>query len=207
MEMDLNSIITKIKQEGVDEGQKQSDQIIEKAKKEAEEIITSAKKQKENILNNAGEEAEKLKNNAEEAVRQASRDVLLGLRQNIISLFDKVVKKEVSAALKKDVLEKMIIKLAENFDRIGRSDQIEVLLSEEEKKELDATLFEALKQEMKKGVTLKSSPNIEKGFLIGEKGETSYYDFTDEAIAEAMKAYLNQKITDMLSIGAKENDG
>lgn len=203
MEMDLNGIITKIKQEGVDEAQKQAETLIQNAKQKAEDIIKEGTLQKETILKNAETEAEKMKKNAEESIRQASRDVLLGLRQSIISLFDKVMKKEVASSMTTDVLKKMMLKLAENFNKTEEGNQIEVLLSEEEKKELENVLLEALKDEMKKGVTLKAASNIEKGFRIGEKGGTSYYDFTDEAIVEAMKSYLNQKVADLLSIGAK----
>ena len=203
MEMDLNGIITKIKQEGVDEGQKQMEELIQNAKQKAEDLIKEGAKQKETILKNAEMEAEKMRKNAEESIRQASRDVLLGLRQSIISLFDKVMKKEVAASLTKDVLQNMMLKLAENFNKTEKGNQIEVLLNEEEKKELDNVLMDALKNEMKKGITLKAASNIEKGFRIGEKGGTSYYDFTDEAIVEAMKAYLNQKVANMLSIGVK----
>jgi V/A-type H+-transporting ATPase subunit E len=203
MDMDINSIITKIKQEGVNEGQKQSEEIIRDAKQKAEEILNSARQQEEDILKKAEEEAAKLKRNAEDAIKQASRDVLLGLRQSVISLFDKVLKKEISSNMTSDVLKKMLVNLAENFDRTGEKNQIEILLSEEEKKALDNTLFAELKEEMKKGVTLKASANVETGFRIGEKNGTSYYDFTDEAIMEAMKIYLNQKVASMLSTGAE----
>jgi V/A-type H+-transporting ATPase subunit E len=100
------------------------------------------------------------------------------------------------------VLKEMIIEVSEKFKKEGLLD-IEILLSEKDKKDLESTLLGVLKKEIKKGVTIKTSPSIEHGFLIGEKGKSSYYDFTDDAIAEAFTTYLNPKIVEILTAGKK----
>ncbi|MFH1553231.1 MAG: V-type ATP synthase subunit E [Candidatus Omnitrophota bacterium] len=202
MEMDLKNIIEKIKEEGVFEADKKAAEIVEEASKKAKDIIQTALKEKEDIIKNAAKEAEKLTKNGEEAVRQASRDVLLSLREDIVALFDRLTKKDVAEQLSPDVLKDMIVRLVESVTEHKQFD-IEVLLSKKDKDVLDRVLFDALKQEAKKGVTLKVSPGIEHGFRIGEKGGTSYYDFTDEAIAEAFALYLNPKIAEVLTAGAK----
>jgi len=52
-----------------------------------------------------------------------------------------------------------------------------------------------------KGVTFKISPSVEKGFRIGEKDKNYYYDFTDDALVEALKTYLNPKLLKILDSG------
>jgi vacuolar-type H+-ATPase subunit E/Vma4 len=131
-------------------------------------------------------------------LRQASRDVLLGLRENIVALFDGIIKKEIARQMSPDVLKEVLVKLIESFAK-EKQFEVEVLLSEKDKKSMEKTLLSALKEDLKKGVTLKVSPSIEHGFRIGRKGEHSYYDFTDEAIAESFKTYLNPKVTELLS--------
>ena len=202
MEMDLKSIIDKIKTEGVSEAEQKAADITAEAKKKADGIIQEANKEKEKILKKAQADAENLKNNANEAIKQASRDVLLSLGEQIIALFDKVVKREVAREMPPAALKTMIIALAERFKKEGLLD-VEILLSEKDKKGLESTLLSALKKEMKKGVTIKTSSGIEHGFLIGERGKSSYYDFTDDAIAEAFTTYLNPKIVEILTAGKK----
>jgi len=97
----------------------------------------------------------------------------------------------------------MLNQLVENFKKDGEN-EIEILLNEKDKKELENIFLSKLKGEMKKGVELKVSPQIENGFRIGKKGDNSYYDFTDEAIAEVFKAFLNPKITEIMESGEQD---
>ena len=203
MAMDLKNIIERIKEEGVDEAQKKAGGIIDQAESKAQETIAEAEKKKKDIILKARAEAEKLKANSEEAMRQASRDVLLGLRENIVALFDKVIKRDVAEGLSKEVMEKMIIRLVEKFRESGET-EVEVLLSDKDKDLLEETLLNDLKKEMKKGVELKASSSMEHGFRIGEKDGNSYYDFTDEAIEEAFKSHLNKKLSEILTPGTKD---
>jgi V/A-type H+/Na+-transporting ATPase subunit E len=200
MEVDLKDIIEKIKLEGVDEARKQAREIVVSAEAEAKEIVAGGRKQSEALIAAAKAEAAKLKANSEEAMRQASRNVLLGLRQNIVALFDRVVKMKVAEALSPEVLKEMIVRLVEKFNESGKT-EVEVLLSEEDKNELEKTLFSALKNELAGGVTLKASAAMEHGFRIGEKNANAYYDFTDDAIEEAFKGYLNRRLSDILTPG------
>ncbi|RKY42144.1 MAG: V-type ATP synthase subunit E [Candidatus Makaraimicrobium thalassicum] len=197
MEMDLKNIIEKIKEEGVGEAEKRAADIISQAEERAKSIIEMAEREKEEIIRKAGEEDKRLRKNGEEAIKQAARDVILGLRGDIIALFDRIVKKEVTEQLSPKVLKDMIARLVENFNKDGDV-ELEVLLSKKDRTALEHILFAGLKSKMAKGVTLKASPNVEKGFRVGEKGKHSYYDFTDEAIAEAFKSFLGPKITEIL---------
>jgi len=199
MDMDLKHIIDKIKTEGVSEAEKQADEIVASAKTKAKNMIAEAEKEKQEIIKNAGEEAKKLKNNAEEAIKQASRDVLLGLKESIIAVLDKILKGDISGQLTPDILQQMILNMVKNLTA-DKAFDVEVLLNAKDKEKLDKLLVSAFKKETKKGVTLKVSPAVEHGFRIGEKGGTSYYDFTDEAIAEAFKAYLNPKVSAILDL-------
>lgn len=203
MEMELKGIIEKIKEEGVTEAEKKASQIVSEAEEKAKKTIQDAETQKQAIIGKAQDEVKKLKASSEEAMRQASRNVLLGLRESIIALFDKVIKQEVAENLSPSVIKEMITRLVEKFNESGETD-IEILLSKDEKKEIEEVLLKALKGEMEKGVTLKASAGLEHGFRIGVKGTNAYYDFTDEAIEEAFKIYLNKRLAEILTPSAKD---
>ncbi len=202
MAMELDSLIQKIKEEGVQEAKRRSEDIVSRAERDARAIIEDAQKTKEAIVQKGQREAANLKKNGEEALRQASRDVLLSLRQKITELFDRIIKSKVSEQLSPESLKKIIIKVIENF-RKEEGLGIEILLSEQDKKALEDVFLKALKDELRKGVTLKVSAGIERGFRVGEKGKNFYYDFTDEAIAEVFKVYLNPKIAEILDVSGK----
>lgn len=201
-EIKLDNLIQKIKEEGVQEAKKQSEDIISQAEEQARQILEDARIKRDSIIRVGRVDADNLKKNGQEALRQAARDVLLSLRERIIELFDSVVKNRVSQQLSPENLKDIIKKIIENFKK-GESPDIEILLSRQDKKELEGVFWKAFADELKKGVTLKTSPHIEKGFRIGEKNKNFYYDFTDEAIAQTFKLYLNPKIRDLL----KEKNG
>ncbi len=197
MKIELKNIIEKIKTEGVEEADRQAGKIVEDAEKRASQIIAGAESKAKNTLLDAKKETEKLKANGEEAVRQAARNVLLSLKEKIVELFDKIIKKETQKALTTDIIKEMLVKLVGDFAK-SKDLAVEVLLNEKDKEELEKSLFAALNQETKKGVSIKASPSIENGFRIGVKGEEIYYDFTDEAIAEAFGLFLNPRIANII---------
>jgi len=197
MEVEIKGIIEKIKKEGVFEAEKKAEEIISLAEQKAKSTIITAEKEKENILNKAKDEAKRIKETGCSAVKQAHRDLLLSLREEIVKLFDKVVKKDVSEQFSPDVLKKAVGIIMENFSA-GEKTDLELILPEEEKSALKQYFTTKLKSKMTKGVTIKTSHNIEKGFFVGQKGENSYYDFSDDAIAEAVSSFLNPKVVEML---------
>jgi V/A-type H+-transporting ATPase subunit E len=200
MEMELKDIINKIKKDGVEEAQQQAKEIVGNAKKEAENIIMSAQKQKESVLQQAQKKTDAYKHTTEEALKQSARDALLSLRARVMEFFERLTKDKIAESMDDEALKDIIAKAIEAFIKQGDMD-IEVLLSEKDKKALEKNLFSALKKEAKGHVTLKPSKDIEKGFRIGEKGKDSYLDFTDKAIADGFKRYLNPKLIETLDIG------
>jgi V/A-type H+-transporting ATPase subunit E len=197
MEMELNTLIEKIKHDGVLEAEKKSHEIMLNAEKKSEEIIHNAEKQRKNILQETENEINKLKKLADESINQSIRDALLLLRQKITGLCDTILKRQITETLSLEFLKEMISKLIENFKKEDMHN-IEILVGKKDKDRLEQMLLNSLGAEMKKGITFKISPSIETGFRIGEKDKNYYYDFTDEALTEALRMHINPKIIKIL---------
>ena len=197
MEVKLDSLIEKIKKDGVEEAKKASDEIIQKANKEAEKIINEAKHKAEKFLNDSKDEFEKLKNNTQSSLKQASRDLLLVLREQIMGVFDRIFKKQVSKSLTPDLIKQLIVKVVDNWI-VQKNDVVEVLVNEEDKKKLEDLMLSLLKQEAGNMIEINIGKNVDKGFRIGIKGQDVYYDLTDESILEAIKEFINPSIATML---------
>jgi len=203
MEMNLNSVIEKIQTDGVNKAEEQASVIIKEAEAKAADIVSSAKQQKDETIKKAEKLANEFKVNGEAAVRQAARDVIIALRAQMEALLDSIIKKEVSAGLTPDVLKDIITKLVTSS--IEREDvDLEILLGEKDKHALRETLGALLQGDLKKGVTIKVSPTLKKGFRIGKKGKNEYYDFSDDAIAEAFNFYLNKKLREVIDTGLQD---
>jgi V/A-type H+-transporting ATPase subunit E len=200
METELNRLIDKIKKEGVERAERDAGDILKQAETKAREIIEDARKKEAEVIEKAETQAQNFMTTSEQSLKQSARDVLLTLRERVTEFFDRIVKKKVSEQLTSDVLKDVIVKAVENFKKEGSLD-IEILVSEKEKEKLKKSLLGAFSKEAKEHLTLKGARAIEKGFRIGEKGKDSYVDFTDEAIAESFKKYLNPKLVEILDIG------
>lgn len=199
MEVELNNLIDKIKKEGVEQAENNAKALTREAQGKAKKIVADAQRRKDEIIKEAEVQTQNFKKSAEKALKQAARDVLLTLRERVTEFYYRIVKEKVSESLTPEVLKEIIIKTIGNFRKDNILD-IEVLLSKADKVKLEKSLLSALRREAKKHFSIMDSANVEKGFRIGEKGQDSYFDFTDEAITEAFKRYLNPKLLEILDI-------
>ena len=107
----------------------------------------------------------------------------------------RVFKREVGDALTPEFLEGMILKLVTEWAKEGEA---EITVNDADKERLEALLFSHLKEDLKGSVSLRVSSTVSKGFRIELKGENVYYDFTDDTIADALKAFINPSLQAIL---------
>ena len=72
-------------------------------------------------------------------------------------------------------------------------------MKKEDQEKIEKGLLAELKEEVKKGITLKPSEDIAGGFIISYDAGKSHFDFTDKALAEYFSLYLKPKIGQMLN--------
>jgi V/A-type H+-transporting ATPase subunit E len=198
MEIQLKELIDKIKTEGVAEAEQKANEIDEEARRKASDVVDKAKKEAEGILAEARLEAEQMVNTGQATLKQAGRDLILGLRSSITELFEKVVAQETGKALSGAAFEKMLSGLIAAWRKEGVSD-IQVLLSEGDFDKLQKGVLSTLAAEMKKGVEFKPVRDVQAGFRIGTQDGSVFYDFTDQGIAENLSAHLNTKLAALIT--------
>jgi len=188
MDAKLDTLIEKLKTEGIEAARQQSDDIIDKAKKDAEQIVKKAKTDVESLVKQAETKAQEFQRNSEAAIQQASRDMVLVLEEKIINLFNKTLKAKVEKSLSEDLIKSLISKIAE---QIKPDSMVGIQISDSDKSDLMKVLQSGLKDTLKNDFEIKVSNRINKGFRIGIKDEDVYYDFTDESIASSLLEFLN----------------
>lgn len=199
MDVKLENLIDKIKRDGIDEAQKESQAIIDKANQEADAIIQEAKEKSKKLIEEAKSDIQRLQSNAQKSIQQSARDLVLSLREQLVSLFDRLLKKQISKELSPDFIKELIVKIVDAW-AIEKKQTLEAVISEQDKKKLEDLINSELKKEAKETIEIKVSKTIEKGFRIGIKGQDVYYDFTDESILEALKEFLSPSIAQILDI-------
>ncbi|MBL7092442.1 hypothetical protein ISS22_00575 [candidate division KSB1 bacterium] len=195
MDVKLDSLIEKIRKEGIEDAQQKADEIISDAKKQAVTVLDDAKKESAKIVEDGKRQADQFQQNAIADLRQAVRNAELLLKEKIDGLFDNVFKKEVAAVLRPNFLNELVTNILDNWAKNGDT---EIVLNEKDKQELENLLFSGLKKELQDSVTIKVSPDVSNGFRIGLKGEQVYYDFSDAAIAEVLKSLINPRLKEIL---------
>lgn len=198
MDIKLDSLIDKIKKDGVDKANKKAREIIESANNKAGDIVEEAKKKAASILEKANDEANKLKSNTQSSLKQAARDTALATKDQIIKLFNKILKEKISEELDSEFVKKLILKISDKWS-LKKEERLEALVSKDDISKLLQLLSGEIKKQAKGEIEVKVNNSIDRGFRIGIKGKDIHYDFTDESILESLKEFLNPAIAAMLN--------
>jgi len=195
----LKALLEKINQEGVQQAEENARAIESKAKTDAEKIVQDARSQAEKIISDATESATKTKFSGEIALKQASRDLILALKDEIKKIFNKVVSGETVKVMSQKNMADILDGLIKSYvSKDGKTSDIKVLLKKEDLDNLKKTFISKLKDSLKKGIEFKPSPTINAGFSISFDRGKSFFDFTDEGLTEVLCAYLNPELARLL---------
>ena len=194
-EIKLDGLINKIKSEGIEEANRQAEEIINEGKKKADALIDEAKKEVESRLEKAAHIIEEKEQASKKSIELAARDSLLSLKESLRKILESLVKNDFDQLMAGEVLENLLLKTIESWSRNRDSDSgLEVLLSEKERNALTDTFMKSLGDHLKAGVEFKVHRDIKSGFRVGMQGEHMHYDLTEESISDLLIAHLNKKL-------------
>ncbi|MDR3191716.1 MAG: V-type ATP synthase subunit E [Treponema sp.] len=203
MEIQLQELIDKIKKEGIESASAEASRLKRDAEGEARRIVEAAQKEAAEIVDRGRQDAERSQKAGEAALEQASRNLVLAFKAEIEALLGKITARETAAAYGEDTLKAALPELLKSWVARGGSDDLAVVLPEGELKKIEGWFKDKLASELKKGVELKSDRNLGAGFRIANKDGSAYYDFSAEAVAELLSAYLNPRLAEILKTAAK----
>ena len=199
MSENLKDLLEKINQEGIKSAEKKAGEIEDKARLDAEKILSDARKLAGEIVQKAEAEAEKIQVNAELSLKQASRDLLLSLKEDIRKMLNKIIAGEIEKALSNEEIAGILAGLIDKYvEKNGQADDIKVLVKKEDLEKIKNSFMSKLKDKVKAGVEFRPSPNINAGFSISfDKGKL-YFDFSDEGLIETLCVYLNPELAKII---------
>jgi vacuolar-type H+-ATPase subunit E/Vma4 len=197
MAEDIKALIEKINQEGVIAAEEKAKEIENKARLAADEILKKARSSADKILKDAKDEITRMQEKEKSLLKQAGRDLLLVLKQEINSMLDRLISCQVKDALGADNLFKVLSKVIQGAC-CPEKGEIIVSLSKEDLKSLEGGFLAKLKEETKKKIVLRAADDIHAGFVISYDGGKSQFDFSDKALTEYIGSFLKPKLKEIL---------
>lgn len=199
MSENLKGLLEKINQEGIKLAEENRKAIEDKAGKEAEKILSDAKKLADEIVRKAKADAEKTKASSDLSIKQASRDLLLSLKEDIRKMLNKIVSGEITKAMTSEEIADILAGLIDRYaEKNGQLSDIKALVKKEDLEKIKSTFVSKLKDKVRSGVEFRPSANINAGFSISFDKGRSYFDFSEEGLLETLCAYLNPELAKII---------
>lgn len=197
MAEEIKELIEKIRSEGVKAGEDKAKAIETDALKRARQVIADAEAEAKRILSEARESVSRSEKSSASSLKQAARDVIIGLKKDILAALNKITLSHVHKTLTAEETGKLIVHLLKERKAKDKG-EIAVSLKKEDAEKLAGTLISELSDELKKNLVLKPSEDIRGGFTISYDHGKSYFDFTDKALAEYIGSYIRPKLSEIL---------
>ncbi len=191
MDNKLQELTDRLYKEGLSKGKEEGEAILAEASRKAEEIIAAAKKEADAVLRDARKEAEDFRTKVEGDVKMAATQSIQAVRNDIENLMvGKLTDSAVNASLADvEFIKEAIKAVAMNFNAQEAVD-LEAVLPEALKGELEPFINGELAGALKGGISASFSKKVSGGFNIGPKDGSYFISFTDETFRSLISEYL-----------------
>ena len=191
MSEELQGLLNKIQAEGLEKAENERARLVAEAKAQADAIVAEAKADK--IRKDAEADAEATQKKADAAVRQAARDVIISLKDDLQEKLRAVVREAAAQAMTPEAMAGLIAKIAEQFAQNAASGA-EVILSVREREEAAQKLIGCLPDVLKKNTSVRLGRGFAAGFKVGFKDSEVFFDFSDEALTDIICEFVGPKL-------------
>lgn len=201
----VQELIDRLREEGVAKGHSEAETLLAEARKESMQILDDAKRKADEMLADARRETEQMKKAGTEALRLASRDVLLSVRESFQEEFVAKVRQLVSHTLQdRSFLEKLILEIAGRAVPRDADKPIEILLPDEPATVDDLRRHpESLEEDtlsrfamglagdvVRDGVTFATNRETGTGVCVKLVEDDVQIELTDETLTELLMQHL-----------------
>lgn len=212
----VETLIERLRDEGVIAGRNEAERIEAEARKQAERQLREAEARARQIVESARREAESLLTGGEEALRIAMRDTVLRLKVELADRFSDEVKRLISTELEQEAfLRQLILEVAaqgraESGLDAGQAVQVQLpkaLVSPEELRRNPLELREGSLSHfvlslagnvLAKGLTFAVDTREDRGIRLYLKGKDVHIDLTDDKVAALLLAHLQPRFRAIL---------
>ncbi len=179
-----------LKEQVLTPAEQERDRLIAEANAEKERIIAQAEKKAEEIVRAAEEKARLTLSTAESSLRLAARQAIdtlkLTLEKEVLS---RTIGAAVAEATKNPEIMRTVLVEVVRFTVGSASGQVEIVLSDDLKKQLGDAVKSEIAAAAKQGIVL-SDDRVPSGFSVRFVDKGFSYEFTHDALTELLADYL-----------------
>ncbi len=213
----VQELIDRLRDEGVTKGEGEAEGLIKQARKQSMEILDQARQEAEEITAKARQEGKRTKESGEEALRLASRDTILKLKESFHQEFENRVRQLVAYRLKDQTfMERLILEIAGRSVPEDKGQPMELLLSGDEvtKEDLEGSVADVKEgtlshfvlglagDVLREGMTFGVSDDADTGVKIRLLEEDVEIELTDETITALLMQFMLPRFRAILEQGA-----
>lgn len=212
----VQELIDRLRDEGVAKGRDEAEHLTTEARKQSMEILDQARQEAEEILDKARREAAQIKHSGDEALRLASRDVILRLKESFHQEFENKVRNLVGCELKdQGFLERLILEISRRSMPEEEGKAIEILLpagdisngnlaneSSDKNEPLSQFVLGLAAEVLREGLTFGESESISTGVTIRLLEEDVEIELTDETVTALLMQFMLPRFRRILEEGA-----
>ena len=197
MAEELQGLLNRIQEDGLRKSEEERNRIVSEAEAKAAKIISDAQAQADKIMKEAEASVKALNEKSEAAIRQSARDIQIALRSELQNRLRNVVKNCAGQALSAEMMAGLILEMARSY-AANPADKIEVLLPAASVKYLADGILAGLSEDLRARTKILGETEMNGGLQIGFRDGDVFLDFTDEALADLLCAYVGPKLAAIL---------
>lgn len=189
----LEGIVSKIKEQGINAGKEEQQRIVEEAKKQAAQIIADAEAEKKKRIDQANNEAAQIKKNTQTALQQASRDVVEATKIAVIDHLETIFGQKCDKLFtEKEYLQNLLKVVLESV-----SGDKAAQVAPEQVAVMEAFL---LKESLKDKVELKPLATSDAKIVVTSKGnEGVQFVLSAEDVEKSLFSILNKDLVERIT--------
>lgn len=191
MAEELQQLLEKIQHDGVEKAKADADAILAKAKADAAALLKDAEAKAEAARAQAETDAQAFEARARKTIAQAARDTVLDVQAGLMGLFERLLAKDVAAALAAPA---ETARLALDAVKALGAAQVDVAVGAK----LAAALKAQLAAAAATGVRVVLDETTGAGFSLRLDGGRVEYDFSEAAITAALAKRLRPDLAKLV---------
>lgn len=194
----VQELLKRVYEEGVNKAKAEAEQILSVATQEAEALKTNAESEAQKIVENARKQAEELSRNNASDLKMAAQQTISVIKQKLSDvILDKVFDAKTSEAFEEAAFLQSLIKETVEAWKNSMEDG-SLLISENMKSKLDEHFLASLKGIFSGKLHIDFSPAMKNGFTISPADGSYRLSFTDEDFANLFKSFLRPRTVQLL---------
>ncbi len=207
MAEELQHLIERIRKDGVENAEREAEKIISGAREKAANIVREAEEKAREIVEKGKKDAQVHAEAGERTLEQAARDLIITVGAGVEEILNDLAVKSVGEALEISFLRDILGRIIDRYFEQGASEsRIEVLASESDQKQLIEFFRSRYQSRLGESLTLLPDHEVVSGFRIRADGDRVTHEFTQDAIADALGAFLRPHLSEIVHRAAR-NEG